>query len=143
MAAAMDPSWEDEDEEEEEEIEEAVSVGRRPSAVAVIAVPSPVGEKSPGCGRREGGPETARSLSDPGTREAGSSNPSSSLPILERIEMVLGVPRVICFNQRLHPVFTKVASLNWDLGHFCLLSLARWPCTILTFLSSARSNLFW
>lgn len=61
MAAAMDPSWVDEDEEEEEEIEEAVSVGRRPSALAVIAVPSPVGEKSPGCGRREGGPETAPS----------------------------------------------------------------------------------
>lgn len=56
----MDPSWEDEDEEEEEEIEEAVSVGRRPSALAVIAVPSPLGKRVPGA---DGGREARRDCS--------------------------------------------------------------------------------
>lgn len=67
MAAAVDPIWED-DEEEEEEIEEVVSGGQRPAAPAVLAEPPPGLEGSLGCGRREGGRQTARWLSE--AREA-------------------------------------------------------------------------
>lgn len=57
MAAAVDPSWEDEDEEEEEEeIEEVVNAGQRPAGSAFLAEPPQGGERSPGCGQREGGP---------------------------------------------------------------------------------------
>lgn len=57
MAAAVDPSWEDE-EEEEEEIE-VVSADQRPAASAVLAEPPPRGEGSPGW---DGGREARRQL---------------------------------------------------------------------------------
>lgn len=58
MAAAVDPSWEDE-EEEEEEIEEVVSADQRPAASAALAEPPRRGEGSPAW---DGGTEARRQL---------------------------------------------------------------------------------
>lgn len=148
MASAMDPSWEEEeeDEDEEEEIEEVVSVGRKPAASGVMAVPVPGGEGSPGCRWRERGPEAAHSLSDAGAREAGEVEPHFSSTHSRKNRDGLGGSAGSLLPpeaRKLDQVFTKAASLNWDLGHFCLFSLAHWQCTMLTFLSSIRSSLSW